>query len=69
MMKASISIRMVIDVLDEVLEGKPRLGGGGDNLIGWQDETIASSVPQLEGVGVLDTQVVGPVNAATTGLI
>ncbi|TNN77221.1 hypothetical protein EYF80_012528 [Liparis tanakae] len=49
--------------------GQPGLGGGGDDLIGWQDETIATGVPQLEGKGVLDAEVVGPVDAAAAGLL
>lgn len=60
---------MVTDVLHDVFQGEPGLGGRGDDLIGRQDETIAAGVSQLKGVGVLDAHVVGPVNAATTGLI
>ena len=60
---------MVACILHDVFQGQPRFTGGGDDLIGWQDETIASSVPQLKGKGVLDAQVVRPVDAAATGLI
>lgn len=52
-----------------MFQGQPRLRGGGDDLIGGQDEAIATGVPQLEGEGVPDAQVIGPVNTATTGLI
>lgn len=52
-----------------MFQSEPGLGGGGDDLIGWQNETIATGVPQLEGKGVLDALVVGPVNAATSGWI
>ena len=52
-----------------MFQSQPGLGGRGDDLIGWQNETIATSVPQLEGVGVLDAHVIRPVNAAATGLI
>lgn len=65
----STSVGMITDVLHDVLQGQPGLGGGRDDLTGRQDETVASGVPQLEGVGVLDAQVVGPVDAATAGLI
>lgn len=58
-----------MDILHDVFQGQPSLGGGGDDLIGWKDETIATSVPQLKGIGVFDAQVIRPVNAATTGLI
>jgi len=60
---------MITDVLHDVFQGQPGLGGGRDDLIGWQDETIATGVPQLEGKGVLDAEVVGPVDAAAAGLI
>lgn len=60
---------MVPDVLHQMFESQPSLRGGGDDLAGGQDKAITASVPQLEGVGVLDAQVIGPVNAAATGLI
>ncbi len=50
-------------------QGQPGLLSSGDDLIGWQDETIAASVSQLKRVGVLDALVVGPVDSASTGLI
>uniref|UniRef100_A0A0E9UWM9 Uncharacterized protein n=1 Tax=Anguilla anguilla TaxID=7936 RepID=A0A0E9UWM9_ANGAN len=42
--------------------------GGGDDLIGRQDEAVATGVPQLEGVGVLDALVVGPVDGRRRSL-
>ena len=60
---------MVTDVLHDVFQSQPGLCGSGDDLIGWQDEAITAGVPQLEGVGVLDSLVVGPVNGVTTGLV
>lgn len=60
---------MVTDVLHDVLQSQPGLRGGGDDLAGWQDETIATSVSQLEGEGVLDAHVIRPVNAAAAGWI
>lgn len=60
---------MVTDVLHDVFQSQPGLGGGGDDLVGWQDETIATCVSQLEGIGVLDAQIVRPVDAAATGSI
>lgn len=50
-------------------QSQPSLLGGGDDLTGWQEETVAASVPQLEGVGVLDALVVGPVNGSSTSLV
>lgn len=50
-------------------ESQPSLLGGGEDLIGRQDEAIATSIPQLEGVGVLDSLVVGPVNGSPTSLV
>lgn len=63
------SIGMVADILNDVFQGQPGLGSSGDDLIGWQDETMATSVSQLKSKGVFDAQIVGPVNTAATGLI
>lgn len=60
---------MVTDILHDVFQTQPGLRGSGDDLTGWQDETVATCVPQLEGKGVPDAQVVRPVNAAAAGLI
>lgn len=60
---------MVTDILHDVFQSQPRLGGGGDDLTGWQDESVVSGVPQLKGKGIFDTSIVGPVDAASTGLI
>lgn len=62
-------IRIVTDVLHDVFQSEPGLWGRGDDLIGRQDESVATGVPQLEGKGVFDAHLVGPVNAAATGLI
>lgn len=63
----------LVEVLDGVIhdghQSQPSLAGGGDDLIGWQDETETAGVPQLKGVGVLDSLVVGPVNGATASLV
>lgn len=48
---------------------QPRLLGRGDDLGGWQQEAVAPRVPEFKGEGVLDALVVGPVNAASTGLV
>lgn len=60
---------MVTDILHDMLQGQPCLWGSGDDLISWQDKTVAASVPQLEGKGVFDSWIVGPVNATPAGLI
>lgn len=65
----NFSIRMVTDVLHHVLQSQPCLGGCRDDLIGWEDEAVATSVPKLKGKRVLNAEVVGPVDAAATGLI
>lgn len=63
----------LVGVLEGVIhdshQSQPSLPGGGDDLIGWQDEAVTAGVPQLEGVGVLDALVVGPVNGATASLV
>lgn len=50
-------------------ESQPSLLGCGEDLIGRQDEAIATSVPQLKGVGVLDSLVVSPVDGSPTSLV
>lgn len=63
------SVGVVPDVLHDVLEAQPGLRGGGDDLVGRQQEPVPSGVPQLEGVGVLDAHIVGPVDTAAAGLV
>lgn len=63
------SVGVIADILHDVLEAQPGLRGGGDDLVGRQQEPVPTRVPQLEGVGVLDAHVVGPVDAATAGLV
>lgn len=58
-----------VGVIHDGHQSQPSLLGGGHDLIGWQDETIAASVPQLKRVGVLDALVVGPVDGSTAGLV
>lgn len=60
---------MVTNILHYVFQTQPCLRGGGDDLIGWQEESVASGVPQLEGKGIFDANVIGPVDAATTGRV
>lgn len=64
---------MLVGVVEGVIHdghhGQPRLPGSGDDLISRQDEAVVASVPQLEGVGVLDALVVGPVDSGATGLV
>lgn len=62
-------IRVVLGVLHDGHEGQPGLLSSRDDLIGWQDESVSSVVSQLEGVGVLDALVVGPVDGATACLV
>lgn len=64
-----ILVWVIQGVIHDGHQGQPGLLGGGDDLIGRQDEAIPSSVPQLKGVGVLDALVVGPVDGAPAGLV
>lgn len=63
------SVGVIPGVLHDDLERQPRLLRGGDDLGGRQHEAIAPHVPELEGVGVLDALVVGPVNGAAAGSV
>lgn len=49
--------------------GHPCLLGRGDDLRGWQQEAIVSSVSELEAEGILDASVIGPVHGDPTGHI
>lgn len=62
-------IGVLVGVIHDGHESQPRLLGCGEDLTGWQDEAIATSVPQLKGVGVLDSLIVGPVNGSSTSLV
>lgn len=62
-------IWVFVAVIHDGHQGQPGLLGGGEDLLGWQQEAVQAGVPQLEGVGVLDALVVGPVDGATAGLV
>lgn len=62
-------VGVVLGVLHDGHQSQPSLLGSREDLVGWQDETIVTGVSQLEGVGVLDALVVGPVNTDATGLV
>lgn len=47
----------------------PRLLGRVDNKSGWQHEAIAARVTQLNGVRVLDADVLGPIVGSASGRI
>lgn len=64
-----VLIRMVRHILHDVLKSQPGLSRSWNDLIGWEEEAIVTSVTQLKGKGVFDTTVVTPVNASTTSLI
>lgn len=63
------SVGVLQSVVHDGLERQPRLLGRGDDLGGGQQEAVAPGVAELEGVGVLDALVVGPVNGASTGSV
>lgn len=62
-------VGVIISVVHDSHQSQPSLLSSGENLIGWQDEAITAGVPQLKGVGVLDSLVVGPVNGAAASLV
>lgn len=62
-------VGVIMSVIHDSHQSQPSLLSSGENLIGWQDEAVTAGVPQLEGVGVLDSLVVGPVNGATASLV
>lgn len=70
---SNVSTHTLVWVLEGVIhdghESQPGLLGSRDDLPGRQGKAIESGVPQLKGVRVLDTLVVGPVNGAATGLV
>lgn len=63
------SVGVIPGVLHDDQERQPRLLRGGDDLGGRQQEAIVPGVPELEGVGVLDALVVGPVHGAAAGSV
>lgn len=63
------SVGVIPGVLHDDPQRQPRLLRGGDDLRGRQQEAMAPGVPELEGVGVLDALVVGPVNGAAAGSV
>lgn len=56
-------------MIHDALQSQPCLVCSGDDLIGREDEAEDAGVPQLKGVRVLDSLVVGPVNGTTTRLV
>lgn len=62
-------IWIIFGVLHDGHQGQPGLLSSGDDLVGRQEETIAASVSQLKGVGVLDALFIGPVNSDSISLI
>lgn len=62
-------IRMITHIFHDVFKSQPGLRGSWNDLIGREEEAVATGVAQLEGEGVFGTIVVTPVNASTTGLI
>lgn len=66
---AVLSVGVIKRVLHDGPNGHPRLLGCGDNLCGWQQEAIVPRVTELEGEGVLDATVIGPVDSDPTGHI
>lgn len=58
-----------MSVVHDGHQSQPSLLGGGNDLIGGQQEAVEAGVSQLEGVGVLHSLVVSPVNGATAGLV
>lgn len=63
------SVWVLEGVIHDGHQSQPSLLSGGDDLRCREEEAIAAGVPQLKGVRVLDSLVVSPVNAPTTGLV
>lgn len=60
----------LLQVCQEVFESSPVLNGAWDDLTRRKNEAIVSSIPQLGGEGILDSQVViVVVNAGSCGLV
>lgn len=62
-------IEVLLHVGGNVLDGQHGLLACGLDLRLGQQEAITTSVTQLEGVGILHTQVVGPVIRATSSRV
>lgn len=65
----SCSVEVIPCMRHDDLQSFPRLLGSGDNLAGRQQEPVASRVPELEGEGVLNALIVGPVDGSSACLI
>ena len=62
-------VGVLAGVIHDGHQSQPSLLGGGQDLVGWEDEAVAAGVSQLKGVRVLDALVVGPVDGTATGLV
>ena len=60
-------IEVLLHIGGDVLDGQHGLLACGLDLRRGQQEAITTSVPQLEGVGIFHSQVVGPVIRASCG--
>lgn len=56
-------------MLHDCFQTQPGLLCCWDNLVDWQEETVATRVSQLKSERVFDAIIVAPVNAASTGLV
>lgn len=65
----AVLIGMVPGVLHDLHQSRPRLLSRWDDLTGRQEEAVTAGVPQLESVGVLDTNIIGPVYCGTTSWV
>lgn len=60
------SVRVVPGMLHDDLQRQPGLLGGGNDLSGGQQESVEPRIPQLEGEGIFNPLVVGPVDGRST---
>lgn len=60
------SVRVLLDVDQDVQQCRPCLGGGGDDLTAGQEETIAPRIPQLKGIGIFHPILISPVDSGAS---
>lgn len=65
----SVVLFLDLEVVKDGGKGSPGLDSGRKDLVGWERETIGTSVTQLDGEGCSNTNAVGVICRATRGLV